>query len=86
MRYAGLDLNTPIRWGGAWQCENICTYDGMIEDLQAWYLDHCFQQNMRPQLDVQHFELFSRIMEPYVYIILLFAGLIILSWNWPFGH
>ena len=57
MRYAGLDLNTPIRWGGAWQCENICTYDGMIEDLQAWYLDHCFQQNMRPQLDIQHFEL-----------------------------
>ena len=35
MRYAGQDLNTPIRWGGAWQCNNICAYDGMIEDLQG---------------------------------------------------
>ena len=61
-------------------CENICTYDGMIEDLQAWYLDnHCtIQQNMRPQLDVHHFELsLAGVMEPYVYVILLFAGLII---------
>ena len=57
MRYAGQDLNTPIRWGGAWQCNNICAYDGMIEDLQAWYIDHCVQQNIRPQLDYQHFEL-----------------------------
>ena len=57
MRYAGQDLNTPIRWGGAWQCDNICAYDGMIEDLQAWYIDHCVQQNIRPQLDYQHFEL-----------------------------
>lgn len=57
MKYAGEDLNTPIRWGGAWQCDNICKYDGMVEDLQAWYLDHCFHQNIRPQLDIQHFEL-----------------------------
>ena len=57
MRYAGQDLHTPIRWGGAWHCANICSYDGMIEDIQAGYIDHCVNNSIRPQLDLQHFEL-----------------------------
>lgn len=57
IKYAAADLNTPIRWGGAWHCTNIATYNGMLDDLQNWYLEHCLEHNVRPQLDPHHFEL-----------------------------
>ncbi len=57
MKYASADLNTPIRWGGAWHCQNLSTYEGMVEDLQNWYLQHCVEEGIRPQLDTHHFEL-----------------------------
>tara|TARA_S200000501_G_scaffold199528_1_gene187775 strand:+ start:4385 stop:4879 length:495 start_codon:yes stop_codon:yes gene_type:complete len=57
MKYAAADLNTPIRWGGAWHCVNIAKYEGMLDDLQNWYLENCLENNVRPQLDPHHFEL-----------------------------
>ena len=57
MRFAGQDLYTPIRWGGAWHCDNLCAYGGLIDDLQYHYIDWCLQQHIRPRLDVHHFEL-----------------------------
>lgn len=57
MKYAAADLNTPIRWGGAWQITNLANFNGMLEDAQNWYLEDCVKENVRPQLDPWHFEL-----------------------------
>ena len=57
MKYAAQDLNTPIRWGGAWHCSNLCAYDGMIEDLQNWYIEKCVENGTRIHMDLPHFEL-----------------------------
>ena len=57
MRFAGQDLYTPIRWGGAWHCDNICNYQGLIDDLQVDYIDWCRLHHARPRLDYWHFEL-----------------------------
>lgn len=57
MKYAAEDLNTPIRWGGAWHCENLATFQGMIEDLQNWYIEQCVEHGTRVHLDLPHFEL-----------------------------
>tara|TARA_B100000073_G_C23352096_1_gene419294 strand:- start:58 stop:552 length:495 start_codon:yes stop_codon:yes gene_type:complete len=57
MKFAAADLNTPIRWGGAWQITNLAKFEGMLEDIQAWYLEECVKEGVRPQLDPWHFEL-----------------------------
>ena len=57
MKYAAQDLNTPIRWGGAWRCPNLAAYEGMIEDLQTWYIEQCVDNGTRIHLDLPHFEL-----------------------------
>ena len=57
MKYASEDLYSPIRWGGAWCLDTITGYQGLISDLQNYYIDMCREQGQRPQLDVQHFEL-----------------------------
>ena len=57
MKYAAQDLNTPIRWGGAWHCQNLAAYEGMIEDLQSWYIEQCVENSTRICLDLPHFEL-----------------------------
>ena len=56
MKYAAQDLNTPIRWGGAWHCPNLAAYEGMIEDLQMVY-EQCVDNGTRIHLDLPHFEL-----------------------------
>ena len=57
MRYAADDLNTPIRWGGAWHVDDITDYEGLMEDLSTMYLEHAVMEGIRPQLDTHHFEL-----------------------------
>lgn len=57
MKYAGQDLNTPIRWGGAWHCPNLCNFNGLLDELQMSYIDICRERDVRPRLDVNHFEL-----------------------------
>ena len=57
MKLAGQDLHTPIRWGGAWHCDNLCAFDGILEDLQMYYIDSMREVGKRPRLDYSHFEL-----------------------------
>ena len=57
MKYAAQDLNTPIRWGGAWHCTNLASFEGIIEDLQNWYVEQCVEHGKRVRLDPYHFEL-----------------------------
>ena len=57
MKLAAEDLNTPIRWGGAWHYDNLCLWQGMMEDLQMDYIDGMRRQGKRPSLDLCHFEL-----------------------------
>ena len=57
MKLAGADLHVPLRWGGAWHCDNICAFEGIIEDLQLYYIDNMRMQDKRPRLDLSHFEL-----------------------------
>ena len=57
IRLAADDLNTPIRWGGAWHVNDITKYDGLMEDLSNAYLEHSVMEGIRPQLDTHHFEM-----------------------------
>lgn len=57
MKYAAEDLNTPIRWGGAWHVDDVTVYEGLMEDLSMLYLEHSIMEGIRPQLDTGHFEL-----------------------------
>ena len=57
MLFAARDLNTAIRWGGAWHCDNLANFTGVLGDLQIEYIDTMRLGNKRPRIDVQHFEL-----------------------------
>ena len=36
VKYAAEDLNTPIRWGGAWHINDITKWTGLMEDLSTY--------------------------------------------------
>ena len=57
MKYAAEDLEVGIRWGGAWHCDDLTQYHGLLEDLQNWYVQWCAENGTRLHLDPHHFEL-----------------------------
>lgn len=57
MAQAAKELNIPIRWGGAWHCDNIAEYTGSMEELLYEYVEFRRSQGQRPFIDAGHFEL-----------------------------
>lgn len=56
-REAAQLVRTKVRWGGAWHCNNICDWNGSMEDLLDQYIDLRRSQGRRPFIDAPHFEL-----------------------------
>lgn len=54
---ASRELETPIRWGGSWQINDIGAYNGTMEMAQNSYIDLRRSQGRRPFIDGPHFEL-----------------------------
>jgi peptidoglycan L-alanyl-D-glutamate endopeptidase CwlK len=57
MIVAGIEHNTPLRWGGAWNVADITAWQGPAEQAMDYYIDTRRGQGRRPFIDAPHFEL-----------------------------
>ena len=57
MRAAALKTGAKIRWGAAWQIDDITKWDGTMEQAMNAYVDLRRGQGRRPFIDGPHFEL-----------------------------
>lgn len=57
MRQAAMEKGVSIRWGAAWQLEDIRTWHKSMEGLMMAYVDLRRSQGRRPFIDGPHFEL-----------------------------
>ena len=46
-----------VRWGAAWHIDDICDYEGTMEEAMNDYIDLRRSQGKRPFIDAPHFEL-----------------------------
>lgn len=46
-----------VRWGAAWHIDDICEYDGTMEEAMNDYIDLRRSEGRRPFIDAPHFEL-----------------------------
>jgi peptidoglycan L-alanyl-D-glutamate endopeptidase CwlK len=56
MKIAAKELGVSIRWGAAWQINNIVEYSGTMQDATNDYVDLRRSQGRRPFIDAPHFE------------------------------
>lgn len=57
MKQAAIEANVPLRWGCAWNVEDIRLWRGTMEEAQMFYVDMRRKENKRPFLDGPHFEI-----------------------------
>lgn len=57
MKIAAIEIDVPIRWGAAWQINDIREWDGTMQDAMNQYIDLRRSQGRRPFIDGPHFEL-----------------------------
>tara|TARA_R100000008_G_scaffold75732_1_gene55144 strand:+ start:52 stop:519 length:468 start_codon:yes stop_codon:yes gene_type:complete len=57
MKAAAKETGAVIRWGAAWNIDNIAEWDRPMEDAMNHYIDVRRNQGRRPFIDGPHFEL-----------------------------
>ena len=57
MKAAAIELNTPIKWGGAWTVQDIRRWHGTMASAMNSYIDERRKAGRRPFIDGPHFEL-----------------------------
>jgi peptidoglycan L-alanyl-D-glutamate endopeptidase CwlK len=57
MKEAAKLENVGVRWGAAWQIDNMADWDGTMEEAMNAYIDLRRSQGRRPFIDRPHFEL-----------------------------
>ena len=57
MKEAAKLENGGVRWGAAWQIDNMADWDGTMEEAMNAYIDLRRSQGRRPFIDGPHFEL-----------------------------
>ena len=57
MKQAAKELNVKLRWGAAWQINNIVEYSGTMQEATNDYVDLRRSQGRRPFIDAPHFEI-----------------------------
>jgi peptidoglycan L-alanyl-D-glutamate endopeptidase CwlK len=57
MKAAAIELNTPLRWGGAWSVQDIRRWQGTMQSAMNSYIDERRKAGRRPFIDGPHFEL-----------------------------
>ena len=57
MKQAAIVLNVPVRWGGAWNVDDIRKWDGTMYSAMNHYIDERRKQGRKPFIDGPHFEL-----------------------------
>jgi hypothetical protein len=56
MKEAAVRTGTKIRWGAAWQIDDLRDWDGTAEEAMNAYIDLRRSQGRRPFIDGPHFE------------------------------
>ena len=56
MKEAAVRTGTKIRWGAAWQIDDLRDWDGTAEEAMNAYIDLRRSQSRRPFIDGPHFE------------------------------
>ena len=57
MKEAAKLENVGVRWGAAWQIDNMADWDGTMDEAMNAYIDLRRSQGRRPFIDGPHFEL-----------------------------
>ena len=57
MKTAAKETGAVIRWGAAWNIDNIAEWERPMEDAMNHYIDVRRNQGRRPFIDGPHFEL-----------------------------
>ena len=57
MKAAAIELDTPIKWGGAWTVQDIRKWHGTMASAMNSYIDERRKAGRRPFIDGPHFEL-----------------------------
>ena len=57
MKEAAKELGVSIRWGAAWNINNLAEWKDSAEDAMNHYIDERRGQGKRPFIDAPHFEL-----------------------------
>lgn len=57
MKQAAIELNVSIRWGAAWNINDIRQWSGTMEQAMNFYIQERLNQKKRPFIDAPHFEL-----------------------------
>lgn len=57
MRLAAIELDIPVRWGGAWHVDDIRKWDGTMQCAMDNYISVRREEGKRPFIDGPHFEL-----------------------------
>lgn len=57
VKMAAKGEGVKVRWGAAWHIDDICEYDGTMEEAMNDYVDLRRSQGKRPFIDAPHFEL-----------------------------
>ena len=58
MQQAAQELNVPLRWGAAWNTDDIRDWKSSMEDCMNYYVDVRRREGKRPFIDGPHFETF----------------------------
>lgn len=59
MKKAAREVGLSVRWGAAWQVNDITVWQGTMEDAMMSYIDLRRSQGRRPFIDGPHFEISS---------------------------
>lgn len=57
VKQAAIEVNVAVRWGAAWNIDDIRLWRGTMEEAMNFYIDTRRKQNKRPFIDAPHFEL-----------------------------
>jgi peptidoglycan L-alanyl-D-glutamate endopeptidase CwlK len=57
MKKAARDIGLSIRWGAAWNIDDLTVFSGSAEEAMMSYIDLRRSQGRRPWIDAPHFEL-----------------------------
>ena len=57
MKQAAMELQVPLRWGGAWNVPDIRDWEGTMQGAMDYYIDTRRSQGRKPFIDGPHFEL-----------------------------
>lgn len=57
MKQAAIEKNVAIKWGAAWNVQDIRLWRGTMAEAMMYYIDERRRQNRRPFIDGPHFEI-----------------------------